>query len=136
MRTGIMPTHAILPSPDAQTLDIHVQNLDQVGAFEIEMLLDPKTSSIRNVELGAALQGQRQWLALPLRNDAHTDKAIFGAVSLGNNAPALSGAGNIAKVNLASLGSSAAKAQVLKITLFDSEGNVMTRITPNQAAVK
>ena len=73
-------------------------------------------------------------MALPLRKNAATGKAIFSAVSLGDGDAGLSGAGNLAKINLAALGKTSADARVLKITLLDVEGNVLAVVLPTQAS--
>ncbi|MCW1971028.1 MAG: hypothetical protein KIH69_023205 [Anaerolineae bacterium] len=122
-------------SADGNTLIVSAQNLERVGAFEVELAYNAKAANIVSAELGDALTGnQRQWLALPLSKNAATGKAIFGAVSLGDGDPGLSGAGNLAKINLATLGKTSADARVLKITLLDVEGNVLATIMPTQAS--
>ena len=122
-------------SADGNTLIVAAQHLERVGAFEVEMAYNAKTADIVNAELGDALtSSQRQWMALPLRKNPATGRAIFGAVSLGNGDSGLSGAGNLAKINLAALGKTSADAQVLKIILLDVEGNVLATIMPTQAS--
>lgn len=122
-------------SADGNTLVVAAQNLERVGAFEVEMAYNAKTANIVSAELGDALtSSQRQWMALPLSKNPATGKAIFSAVSLGDGDAGLSGAGNLAKINLAALGKTSADARVLKITLLDVEGNVLATIMPTQAS--
>ncbi|MCW1971029.1 MAG: hypothetical protein KIH69_023210 [Anaerolineae bacterium] len=132
---GLAVSAKVQASADGNTLIVAAQNLERVGAFEVELAYNAKTSNIVSAELGDALTGsQRQWLALPLSKNAATGKAIFGAVSLGDGDSGLSGVGNLAKINLAALGKAAADARVLKVTLLDIEGNVLAVVLPTQAS--
>jgi len=121
---GVSPSELTLS--DGTEVEVRVEDVSELGAFEFEINYSPDVISIEGVELGDFL-GSTGNTAMSVGPDIDNigGKVKFGAFSFGGN-PAPSGSGVLAILRISPVRAAVTQLNFKDIQITDKSGNVLT----------
>jgi hypothetical protein len=117
----IEPVQSTVTVEESFTVSVMIDNADDLGGFQFDLLYTPAIVTVDDVTLGDFLGSTgRNTVGIPLIIDNEAGQVTFAAVS-GGSAPGPNGTGELAVISLAAQGEGQSDLDLQDVTVLDTD---------------